>query len=159
EVADLYRFDPDHLPKPLPVASAGTAYLQVVSDGQVVGASATADALVPLLRPDETARVRAGERLNLPGDRAGMDTPIRVVGVPAGPATVIVAVSTGQLGDSERVVRRWVRFTGLPLLALLALLTWLLVGWTLRPVEALRRSAAELSGGELDQRLPVAQTG
>src|SRR5262249_42906793 len=112
EVADLYRFDPDHLPKPLPVASAGTAYLQVVSDGQVVGASATADALVPLLRPDETARVRAGERLNLPGDRAGMDTPIRVVGVPAGPATVIVAVSTGQLGDSERVVRRWVRFTG-----------------------------------------------
>src|SRR5262249_27030395 len=105
------------------------------------------------------ARVRAGERLNLPGDRAGMDTPIRVIGVRAGPATVIVAVSTGQLGDSERVVRRWVRFTGLPLLALLALLTWLLVGWTLRPVEALRRGAAELSGGELDQRLPVAQTG
>src|SRR5204863_1472719 len=102
EVADLYRAG--KLPEPIPVTSAGAAYIQVVQGGQVLAVSATADRLVPLLRGDEIARVRAGARLDLPGDRAGMDSPVRVVGVPVGPATVIVAVSTGQLADSEQVV-------------------------------------------------------
>src|SRR5262249_40318991 len=63
------------------------------------------------------------------------------------------------LADSERIVRRWVRLTAPGLLVVLAVLTWLLVGWTLRPVEALRRGAADLSGRNLDERLPVPQTG
>jgi signal transduction histidine kinase len=157
EVADLYLAD--KLPVPIPATGATAVYVQVIGDGQVVAASATADRLVPLLRPDEIARVRAGERLNLPGDRAGIDSPIRVVGVRAGPATVVVAVGTEQLADSERIVRRWVRLTAPGLLAVLAVLTWLLVGWTLRPVEALRRGAADISGRNLDERLPVPQAG
>jgi signal transduction histidine kinase len=157
EVADLYRAG--KLPDPIPVTAAGSAYIQIVQGGQVLAVSATADRLVPLLRPPEIARVRAGERLDLPGDRAGMDSAVRVAGVPVEDATVVVAVGTGQLADSERGVRRWVTYSGPVLLAVLALLTWLLVGWTLRPVEALRRGAAELSGRELDQRLPVAGSG
>ena len=157
EIAELYRAG--KLPTPIPVTGSASAYVQIVEDGRVVAASATADRLVPLLRDAETGQVRRGDRLNLAGDRAGMDTPIRVVGVPADDATVVVAVGTGQLADSERVVRRWVVYSGPVLLVLLALLTWLLVGWTLRPVEALRRGAAEISGRDLDQRLPVAPAG
>ncbi len=157
EIAELYRAG--KLPAPIPVTGSASAYVQIVEDGRVVAASATADRLVPLLRDAETGQVRRGDRLNLAGDRAGMDTPIRVVGVPADDATVVVAVGTGQLADSERVVRRWVVYSGPVLLVLLALLTWLLVGWTLRPVEALRRGAAEISGRDLDQRLPVAPAG
>src|SRR5439155_21717424 len=72
EVADLYRAG--KLPRPIPVTSAGAAYIQIVEDGQVLEVSAAADRLVPLLRPDEIARVRAGARLELPGDRAAMDS-------------------------------------------------------------------------------------
>jgi signal transduction histidine kinase len=154
EVAELYAAD--RLPAVIPVTSTSSAYVQIVEGGQVRLASATADRLVPLLHPDEIDRVRAGEALSLPGERAGMDTPIRVVGVPADSATVVVAVGTQQLADSERVVRRWVAFTGPALLVLLAALTWLVVGWTLRPVEALRRGAADITGRDLDERLPLA---
>jgi signal transduction histidine kinase len=154
DVAALYQSG--RLPQVIPVTNIQSAYVQVVDAGnQVVGASAQADRLVPLLRPTELAAVRAGVRLSLPGDRAGMDTQLRVVGVPAGSATVVVAVGTDQLADSERVVRRWVYRAGPALLLGLALLVWLLVGYTLRPVAELRRGAADLSGRDLDQRLPV----
>jgi signal transduction histidine kinase len=154
EVAMLLRAG--RLPPVIPVTSSATAYIQVVDNtGHVVRASATADLLVPLLSTAEIGTVRAGGHLSLPGDRAGMNTTLRVVGVPVDSDTVIVAVGTDQLSDSERVVRHWVYATGPALLLGLALLTWLLVGWTLRPVEELRRGAADLSGRELDQRLPV----
>ncbi len=86
EIAELYRAG--KLPTPIPVTGSASAYVQIVEDGRVVAASATADRLVPLLRDAETGQVRRGDRLNLAGDRAGMDTPIRVVGVPADDATV-----------------------------------------------------------------------
>jgi signal transduction histidine kinase len=161
EVAGLE--DAGQLPVRIPAGSAA-AFIQVVDGaGHVLKASANADHLVPILRPGEIAAVRGGTPLDLPGDRVGVIGPVRAVGVPTrgdGDAeTVIVAVETSQLADSERVVRRWVAFTAPALLALLAVLTWLLVGWTLRPVEALRRGAADLSGRELDQRLPVAPAG
>src|SRR5262249_28376432 len=132
DVAALYlagRLQPH---QPVPATGATSVYVQVIESDRVVTASATADQLVPLLRPDEIARVRAGERLDLAGDRAGIDSPIRVVGVRAGPATVVAAVGTRQLMDSERIVRRWLRLTAPGLLTVLAVLTWLLVGWTLR---------------------------
>lgn len=158
EVAQLYRAG--RLPAVIPVTNSSTAYVQIVDErSRVIGTSATADRLVPLLRPDQIEAVRAGARLELPGDLVGIDGPLRVVGVPAdtaeGRATVIVAAATDQLADSERVVRHWVYAAGPALLLALALLIWLLVGLTLRPVAEMRRGAADISGRELDERLPV----
>jgi signal transduction histidine kinase len=81
------------------------------------------------------------------------------VAVPAGPPhdpqTVIVAVGVGEVLDSLRVVRTAV-LVGFPvLLAALAALSWLVVGGALRPVEALRAGAEEITGTRTGHRLPV----
>ena len=43
-------------------------------------------------------------------------------------------------------------------LALVVVVTWLLVGWTLRPVDAMQAEAAAISAGEPGRRLPVPNT-
>jgi two-component system, OmpR family, sensor kinase len=43
-------------------------------------------------------------------------------------------------------------------LALVVVVTWLLVGWTLRPVDSMRAEAAAISAGEPGRRLPVPNT-
>jgi signal transduction histidine kinase len=158
EIADLVNTN--RLPAPLPVTGATAAVVQVVdAAGRVRAASSNADHLVPLLRPAEIATVRAGGRLFVSGDRAGVTTELRVVGVPAGsdrdPQTVIVAVGVDQLQDSVRLITTWVAVSGPVLLAVLALLFWRVTGWTLRPVAALTRGAQDITGGAPDRRLPV----
>src|SRR5690348_1904184 len=74
----------DALPQPVPVAGSG--WVQVVdASGRVLAASIAADRLVPILRPDELARARGGEKLIIDGERVGTIGPLRVVAVPAGP--------------------------------------------------------------------------
>jgi signal transduction histidine kinase len=157
QVADLV--DAGSLPQPLPVA--GAEQVQVVdAQGRVRSASVDADPLVPMLRMDEMARARAGERLFLGGDRIGIkEGPVRVVAVPAGPPedpqTVLVARS---MVDALRGlgVLRSLLFVLFPLLVLaLALVAWRVIGATLRPVEALRRGAEEITGAGASTRLPV----
>ena len=157
QVADLV--DAGSLPQPLPVA--GAEQVQVVdAQGRVRSASVDADPLVPMLRADELARARAGERLFLDGDRIGINEgPVRVVAVPAGPTadpqTVLVARS---MVDALRGlgVLRSLLFVLFPLLVVaLALVAWRVIGATLRPVESLRRGAEEITGAGASTRLPV----
>ncbi|XTZ18857.1 ATP-binding protein [Micromonospora echinospora] len=148
----------DALPDPLPVA-AGQVRVQVVDgEGRVRAASIDADRLVPMLpvdRIDHSARQRAfvrGERLGLPG-------PVRVVSVPAGtptdPLSVLVGKSMADVNQGARVVR-FVLLVGIPLLVvILGGVTWRVVGATLRPVEALRSGAEEITGRANGGRLPV----
>jgi signal transduction histidine kinase len=149
--------DAGRLSAPVPVGGP-TKLVQVVDGrGRVRAASAGADRLVPLLRPGELGD--PSPRF-LPEDRTGpYGSPLRVVAVPAGPPgdpqTVVVAVGAGGVLDSLEVVRTAV-VTGFPvLLALLAVLSWLVVGLALRPVEALRTGAAEITGAGTGRRLPV----
>jgi len=158
EVAALV--DTGRIPDPLPVGGAATAVIQVV-DGQdrVRGASAGVDRLVGLLRPDELARARAGARLSIDGNRASLDGPLRVVAVPAGspgdPLTVVVAVGSASVQESVRLLRTGL-LLGVPLLlGLLALVSWWVIGWTLRPVESLRRGAEVITGSAASRRLPL----
>ncbi|WP_285787675.1 ATP-binding protein [Micromonospora sp. NBRC 101691] len=148
----------DALPDPLPVA-AGQVRVQVVDgQGRVRAASIDADRLVPMLpvdRIDHATRQRAfvrGERLGLPG-------PVRVVSVPAGtptdPLTVLVGKSMADVNQGAKVVR-FVLLVGIPLLVvILGGVTWRVVGATLRPVEALRSGAEEITGRANGGRLPV----
>ncbi|WP_089010241.1 ATP-binding protein [Micromonospora viridifaciens] len=148
----------DSLPDPLPVAG-GQLRVQVVdAQGRIRAASIDADRLVPMLRPDQ---LRAGQRQRLvvDGRRVGLAGPVRVVTVPAGnpgePLTVLVAKSMADVQHSLRVVRILL-LVGFPLLvAGLAVVAWRVIGATLRPVEALRSGAAEITGRAGPGQLPV----
>jgi signal transduction histidine kinase len=164
QVAELVN--EDRLPDQLSIGSEATAVIQVVDAGDgVVAASANGDRLVPLVEPAELVRVRAGERVIVDGERTGLSGQLRVLGVPAeqdgAPRTVLVASGTTVLRDSQRALRDGL-LVGAPLLLVaLALVSWRVIGWTLAPVEALRRGADQISAAEITsaerarQRLPV----
>ncbi|MEH0971128.1 ATP-binding protein [Micromonospora sp. CPCC 205546] len=146
------------LPDPLPVAG-GQVRVQVIdAAGRVRAASIDADRLVPMVSPRDLD-AGARQRLTVSGERVGLAGPVRVVAVPAGtaadPRTVLVARSLADVRQSARVVRT-ILLVSFPLLvAVLAAVAWRVVGATLRPVEALRRGAEEITGRDGGGRLPV----
>ncbi|MEW1587386.1 ATP-binding protein [Micromonospora vinacea] len=148
----------DALPDPLPVAG-GQVRVQVVdAQGRIRAASIDADRLVPMVRPERLNR-DGRQRLEVPAERVGLNGPVRVVAVPAGtaadPLTVLVARSMADVRHSTHVVRT-ILLVAFPLLvAVLAGVAWRVVGATLRPVEALRQGAEEITGRAGTDRLPV----
>lgn len=153
--------DADQLPASIPVVEARAAIVvQVVdSNGRMVAAAQGSDRFKSMLDAGELRRVRAGERFYVGGDRAGVLGTLRVVGLEAGPAgdrqTVVVAAPVDEAQSSVRILRG-VLLIGFPLLlAVLGLVAWRVVGLTLRPVEALRRGAEEITGAGAAGSLPV----
>jgi signal transduction histidine kinase len=148
----------NRLPSPIPVS--GAQLIQVVDDqGRVIGGSLQADRLTPLLRPDELSRALTGTAVEVPGARAGLTGPLRVIAEPGGRAGVSVLVAS-QVADvlaSQRTLRNALLITFPLLVAVLAVIAWFVIGWTLRPVEELRRGAERISGAGADERLPVPQ--
>ncbi|MEU1755824.1 ATP-binding protein [Micromonospora matsumotoense] len=148
----------DALPDPLPVAG-GQLRVQVVdSAGRIRAASIDADRLVPMVRPDQLTG-NGRQRTVVPGQRLGWEGPVRVVAVPAQsagePLTVLVGRSTVDIRHATQAART-VLLVAFPLLVgLLAVVAWRVVGATLRPVEALRSGAAEITGRDAADRLPV----
>ncbi|WP_410812477.1 ATP-binding protein [Micromonospora sp. 067-2] len=148
----------DALPDPLPVAG-GQVRVQVIdADGRIRAASIDADRLVSMVRPERLTR-DGRQRLEVPAERVGLAGPVRVVAVPAGtpadPLTVLVARSMADVRHSTHVVRA-ILLVAFPLLvAVLAGVAWRVVGATLRPVEALRQGAEEITGRAGSGRLPV----
>jgi signal transduction histidine kinase len=155
EVATL--LDQGRLPSPVPVPP-DTVTVQVLNaSGQIVNVSPGADRLVSMLAPARArAAARTGQAQMLAGPPLGMPSLLRVVAVPAsGGHVVIAAVSFAQVHDSLATLARAL-FIGTPLLfALLALAIWLVTGYTLRPIAALRRGAAEVTGNGVPRALPV----
>ena len=155
EVAAL--INQNRLPSPVPVAP-GTLTIQVLdASGRITNVSPGADRLVPILPPAQAeAAARSGQARTLAGPPLGMPSLIRVVAVgAAGHQVVIAAVSYAEVRDSLASLVK-VLAIGTPLLfALLALATWLLTGYTLRPIAALRRGAAEVTETGVPRDLPV----
>ena len=153
--------DDNTLPDPLPVS--GSQVMQVVDgSGAVVRASVSADRLTPLLRSPELVKALAGERISVPGARAGLTGTLRVIAVRAGsasdPSSIIVAVPVNEIEQSQRVLRNTLLVTYPPLVVIMALIAWRVIGWTLRPVEMLRSGAARISGSDQDERLAVPES-
>jgi signal transduction histidine kinase len=126
--------------------------IQVVdSQGRVVSGSATADRLIPLLRPAELTRALAGGTVIVPGARAGTIGPLRVRAISAGPAgdpvSVIVAVPVADVVTSQIVLRTSLMIAIPLLVAVLAVIAWYVIGRTLRPVEQLRLGAERIGAG------------
>jgi signal transduction histidine kinase len=161
----------DDLPDVVPVA--GAQQVQVLdAQGRVLFASAEGDRLTPMLRRDELAAARRGERFYVNGNRLGQSGELRVVAVvtpsPQGERTVLVAKSVADMARSLHVLRvvLWLAFP--PLVIGLAALAWRGLGAALRPVEALRLGAEEIASGRAGRagddgaradRLPVPASG
>ncbi|MBV9207424.1 MAG: HAMP domain-containing protein [Actinobacteria bacterium] len=149
--------DQNRLPSPVPVAP-GTITIQVLdAQGRITDTSPGADRLVPMLAPAQAeAAARAGQGRMLDGPSLGMPSLLRVVAVGAsGHQVVIAAVSYAQVSDSLTTLARAL-IIGVPLLfGLLALITWLVTGYTLRPIAGLRRGAAEVTQTGVPRALPV----
>ncbi|GAA3921131.1 HAMP domain-containing sensor histidine kinase [Actinoplanes auranticolor] len=148
----------DTLSDPLP-AAPGVRVQVVNAQDKVLAVSAGADRLVPILYPDEMNALGNREGQFIPGHRIGFDGRVRVVMVLAGPADapvrVLVARPTSDLTQGLHLLRTTLLLTFPALVALLALVAWRVVGATLRPVEALRAGAEEITGGARSDRLPV----
>ncbi|MEU8612654.1 ATP-binding protein, partial [Actinoplanes sp. NPDC048791] len=155
-IADLV--DAETVSDPLP-AAPGVRVQIVDAQDRVRSVSAGADRLVPILYPDEMDALGDREGQFIPGNRIGFDGRVRVVMVTAGPANdrvrVLVARPTSDLTQGLQLLRTTLLLTFPALVALLALVAWRVVGATLRPVEALRAGAEEITGGARSDRLPV----
>ncbi|HEY2792843.1 MAG TPA: HAMP domain-containing protein, partial [Micromonosporaceae bacterium] len=144
---------------PAPIAVAGSSIVQVVDpDGSVIDYTDGTDHLVPMLNRAQLREALSGKVLTIPGYAAGTyDGDLRVIArrvtVHSDNArngevqTVIVAGPTHAVEESIETVTRALLIAYPLLVALLSALAWLVVGWTLRPVEALRRSAEGISAG------------
>jgi signal transduction histidine kinase len=147
------------LPDPLPVAGNEVRVQVVDAQGRVRAASIGADRLVPILYDAERVRVAERTGLSIPGERLGLRGPVRVVAVPAGPAdareTVLVAKPMADITHSVQLLKVTLLIAFPLLLAVLAAVAWRVVGATLRPVEALRAGAEEITGGGRPGQLPV----
>jgi len=153
--------DDNTVPDPLPVS--GSQIVQVVdSSGAMVSASVSADRLTPLLRSPELVKALAGERISVPGARAGLAGNLRAIAVQAGPSSasrsIIVAVPVGDIEESQRILRYTLLVAYPPLVVIMALIAWRVIGWTLKPVETLRSGAARISGSDQDERLAVPES-
>jgi signal transduction histidine kinase len=125
-------------------------------DGSVTAASASVTGAGPIspLRPAAGRIAREDRRLAV-----ARNEPFRVVatGVDTGGGVYVVlaAQSTDEIDDGTYAATGAL-LVGLPLLTLVVgVATFLFVGRSLRPVEAMRREAAAISATNLHRRLPV----
>jgi signal transduction histidine kinase len=127
-------------------------------EGRVVAASPALDEdaaapLAPGLAPGDTATVDVPDE-----DDPYLATAVSVDG-PDGPRTVVVAGTLEVVEESSAVVTGAL-LAGLPVLtAVVAVVSWLIVGRALAPVEGIRRAADAVSATDLDRRVPEPPTG
>jgi signal transduction histidine kinase len=127
----------------------------VDANGQVIAASPPLAGRPPLMtpRPGRTIRQRTLENPAFsPHDRFEVfAVPITLNGRPA---TVIVAKSLADFEHSVHVLGKFL-LVALPLLlALVATSSWVIIGRSLRPVEAMRTEVAEITTRQLGRRVP-----
>jgi signal transduction histidine kinase len=155
EVAALA--DAGTLPDPVPVA-AGTLTVQVLDpSGRIVDASPGADRLVPLLPLREAAAdARSGHAVQLDGRPYGIPYMVSVVSVRANNGAIVIAGVAFEPVEGIVLTVNRALLVGTPvLLLLLAWVTWLVVGYTLRPISALRRGAEVVTATGQPRELPV----
>ncbi|HEX3712132.1 MAG TPA: HAMP domain-containing sensor histidine kinase [Trebonia sp.] len=155
EVAAL--INASRLPDPVPVA-AGTITIQVLdTSGRITDVSPDADRLVPIVSPPQAAALaRSGAAVLVHGGPFGMPSLLRVSAVRAdGGQLVIAAVPFSEASGSLSVVARAL-VIGTPVLFLaFTAAIWIVTGSTLRPIGALRRGAARVTGTGVPSDLPV----
>jgi two-component system, OmpR family, sensor kinase len=149
---DLTPADPEPLGK-------GTIVQVFASDGRVLASSPAAGA-APLLTAGQRREAAAGE-VSFTADIGGHRTRVLAGAAPQdGGQGLVVAVAARTVVSDVAVDRAELGLLiGGPVAVLLAGVgAWVLAGAALRPVESMRRQAAEISDRDLDRRLGVPAT-
>jgi len=138
------------LPSSPAVSDDENAVVQVFRGSRVIASSSNVRGDPPLWSgsPGET-----GTRFATIDPPVGDGQDYRAAAVRVGADTVVVALSQEQADDTVRTVTQ-VLLVGTPVLLLLvAVITWLVTGRALRPVEQIRREVANITGSALDRRV------
>jgi two-component system, OmpR family, sensor kinase len=139
----------------------GESYAQLVDDGRVVDATPPLRRAPVLVREQLRAAGRGPLFANL-GPVPGLNDPSRVLARPVerqGRRLVLIVGATRQ-DDNETLAsfRNELLVAGPVALLLASIAGYLLAGFALRPVEAMRRRATEISAETPGERLPVPAT-
>jgi two-component system OmpR family sensor kinase len=142
-----------------PLIERGESFAELVSPrGRVLDASSSLQGK-PLLSPDELRRAREHPIWLNRSSSPGLDEPTRLLAVRSPRGVLVVGGTRENRAETLAGLRR-AFFIGCPVALLLAALGgYLLAGAALRPMEAMRRRAQEISTSSLDERLPVPGTG
>jgi two-component system, OmpR family, sensor kinase len=123
------------------------------SDGHVL--DATRPIGRNLLTPSELGAAQRGpvfaDRSSVPG----LDEPARLLALPVSRGVLVVGATRENRAETLRSLRAAFLIGGPIALLLAALGGYLLAGAALRPIESMRRRAAEISTTSLHERLPV----
>jgi len=135
------------------------SFAQVLSLGGKVIDSSPQLRERPLLEGSELEQAAAGPAFTEPPHLPGIDAPARLLAVPAetrgGKTIVIVGSSLGDRNDALSSLEAQLLVGGAIALMLASLAGYAAAGAALRPVEAMRRRAAEISAAGPEERLPV----
>lgn len=137
----------------------GESFAQLqAADGTVLQSTATLRGR-PVLTPEQASQAALRTSyVDLPS-APGLDEPARVLATPlrrGGRPVILVVGNTTQNGvEALARVRRNMLVGGPVLLAFMSLLAYVLAASALRPVETMRRRAAQMTAGTPGQRLPV----
>src|SRR6185312_12341540 len=137
------------------LVESGESFAQLVTvDGRVVDATPHLG-VHSLLGPPERSRARAGELFVDRASVPGLDEPARVLAVPLGRRILVVGTTRENRAETLSSVRDAFLIGGPIALVLASLAGYALAGAALRPIESMRRRAADISSASLDERLPV----
>jgi len=140
----------------------GESFAQLTGNGGGVLDATTPTGTAQLLNPAELSRARRGAVFIDRGSVPGLNERARMLALPvqrSGSSLVLVVGATRE-NRSETLASLLHAFViGGPLALVLASLAgYALAGAALRPIEAIRRRAADISASSLDDRLPVPAT-
>jgi signal transduction histidine kinase len=145
------------LPNPLPAVDvANLTVIQVVdSGGRVISASPTLSGRPPIMNVRSTRRIQQ-TALDHPTFASSQRFTVFAVPVTINgePATVIMASSLADLEHSVDGLGKFMLIALPVLLALVATSSRVIIGRSLRPVEAMRAEVAEITNSQLNRRVP-----
>jgi two-component system OmpR family sensor kinase len=140
----------------------GESFAQLLSaNGRVLDATPSVGS-TSLLTGAQLDRARGDsvffDRPSVPG----LDEPARMLALPVErnglPVVLVVGATRENRAETLNSLRRAFSIGGPLALLLASLAGYLLAGAALRPIEAMRRRAADITASSLDDRLPVPQT-
>jgi two-component system OmpR family sensor kinase len=137
----------------------GESFAQVVAaDGRVLDATPPLGGK-SLLDAGELARARDGAVFVNRPSVPGLDEPARMLAVPLDGRVLVAGTTRENRAETLNSVRDAFLIGGPVALLLASLAGYALAGAALRPIEAMRRRAADISTSSLDERLPVGEAG
>ena len=142
-----------------PFIEHGETFAEVVAaDGRVLDATPSIGSSALLSRA-EVRRARAKPVYFDRPSAPGLDEPARMLAVPLKGRNAVLVVGATRENRAETLssLRRAFLIGGPIALLLASLGAYLLAGAALRPIEAMRRRAAEISTSSMDERLPVSE--